>query len=102
VRRARGAGPGLLVRRSGNRAFVYSVRSGRVRAVAVTTGRLVADRRALSLAMRRVLRAEADNRPRTFVPAEAQATRRMLGRTLAGSGDRKVDAKLALICSLNL
>jgi hypothetical protein len=100
LRGARRSGPGLLVRRSGNRAFVYATRAGRVRAVAVTTARLAAKRAALRTAMRRVLQAEADNRPRTFVPAEKQPA--MLGRSLAGSGDRAVDAKMALLCSLNL
>ena len=38
--------------------------------------------------MRRVLRAKADNQPASFVPAEAQAKPRMLGRALAASGDR--------------
>jgi len=102
VRRARPAGGDLRVRRSANRAFVYATRSGRVSAVAVTTARLAQDRPALRLAMRRLTRAKADNRPRRFVPAEAQAKPRMLGRALAGDGDREADARLALVCSLNL
>jgi microsomal dipeptidase-like Zn-dependent dipeptidase len=102
VRRARRIGSGLLVRRTGRRAFVYATRAGRIRAVAVSTARLARDRRALRAAVRRVLRARADNRPRTFVPAEAQAKPRMLGRALAASGSRDVDARLALVCSLNL
>ncbi len=99
---ARRRGPALQVRRSGKRAFVVSVRRGRVQALAVTTARLAADRKALQTAMRRVLAAQADNRPRSFVPAEAQAKPRLLGRTLAGAGDRAVDARLAMLCSLNL
>ena len=94
-----------VVRRSGGRAFVSAVRGGRITAVAVTTTRLARDRKALGTAMRRVLRAKADNRPKQFVPAVAQTqTRgvRMLGRTLAGEGNKQVDARLALVCSLNL
>jgi hypothetical protein len=102
VHRARHAGDGLLVRRSGNRAFVFATAKGRVRAVAVTTSRFASRQSALRLAMRRLLRATADNRPRKFVPAEAQATPRMLGRPLAGVGDQATNAKLALLCSLNL
>jgi hypothetical protein len=102
VRRARRVGGGVLVRRSGSRAFAYATASGRVRAVAVTTARLARDRRALRGAMRRVLRARADNRPGEFVPAEAQGRPRMLGRALAASGDREADARRALYCSLNL
>jgi hypothetical protein len=101
-RRARSAGGGVLVRRFGNRAFVYATRGGRVRAVGVTTARFARRRAALREAMGRVLRARADNRPGTFVPAEAQAKPRMLGRSLAGTGDRQVDEKLALYCALNL
>jgi hypothetical protein len=102
VRRARRAGGGLLVRRSGDRAFVWATRRGRVRAVGVTTARLAANRPALRTAMRRVLAARADNQPGRFVPSEAQAKPRMLGRALASSGDRRVDAQTALLCSLAL
>jgi hypothetical protein len=73
-----------------------------VRAVGVTTARLAADRPALRTAVRQVLRAKADNQPGRFVPAEAQAKQAMIGRTLAETGNRQVDAKLALFCSLNL
>jgi hypothetical protein len=102
IRRGRRAGGGVVVRFSGSRAFVYATRRGRVRAVAVTTARFARDRRALRSAMRRVVAARADNRPREFVPAEKQAEPRMLGRTLAGTGDRQVDARLAMLCNLNL
>jgi microsomal dipeptidase-like Zn-dependent dipeptidase len=102
IRRARSAGGGVFVRRSGRRAFVWSTRNGRVRAVGVTTAKLAADRPALRSAMRRVVRARADNRPKGFVPAEAQAKPRMLGRSLAQTGDGSKDAQQALFCSLNL
>ena len=76
------------VRRAGNRAFVFAVSGGPRPRGRGHDARLARDRKALRAAMRRVLRREGDSRPRTFVPAEAQAKRRMLGRTLAGTGDR--------------
>jgi hypothetical protein len=102
IRRGRPIGGGLLVQRAGDRRFVFAVRRGRVRAIAVVDAGFARDRRALRSAMRRVLRATASSAPRRFVPAEPQAEQRMLGRALASSGDRDVDAKLALFCSLNL
>ena len=69
IRRARRVGGGVRARRIGGRVFVWAVRGGRVRAVGVTTPRLARDRPALRRAMRRVLRARADNGPREFVPA---------------------------------
>lgn len=98
LRRAHRVGPGMLARTRRGRTFVYATRAGRVRAVAVTSTRLARDRRALRAAMRRVATAKADNRPPTFVPADAQAK----PRTLAGTGDRQVDARLAALCQLNL
>jgi hypothetical protein len=102
VRRAKRIGGGVLVRRSGDRAFVYATKAGRVRAVAITTSRFAADRGALRADMQRVLGARADNKPREFVPAEAQANAAMLGRPLEGTGAADVDHKLALFCSLGL
>jgi hypothetical protein len=52
--------------------------------------------------MTRVVRARADNKPGEFVPAAAQAKPSMLGHSLAATGDRKVDQRMALYCSLNL
>jgi hypothetical protein len=98
----RSIGGGLRVLRAGSSSFVYAVRGGRVRAIAVTTSALAADRKALRVAMGRVLSAKASAAPRIFVPSAAQASGRMLGRTLAGSSDRAATAKLALLCGLNL
>jgi hypothetical protein len=92
----------LRVKRAAGRVFVYAVRGGRVRAIAVTTRESGAQPRALRTAMRRVLSAKASAAPREFVPAKAQASGKMLGRTLTGTGDRQVDAKLALLCGLEL
>ena len=103
IRRARRVGGGVYVRRSGNRAYVWSTQRGRVRAVGVTTSRLASNRSALRAAMQRVVRARADNKPGAFVPAAAQAKGSgMLGKPLSSSGDRKVDERMALYCSLNL
>jgi hypothetical protein len=102
VRRATRRPGGLLVRRSGSRTYVWAVSRGRIAAVAVTTTRFARDVRALRAAMRRVVAAKADNRPKRFVPAAAQATPRMLGRSLASTGDVRTDAKAQLLCSLNL
>jgi hypothetical protein len=93
---------GLFTRRSGTRTFVYSAAGGRVRAIAVTSTKLARNRRALRVAMRRLTRARATAARRTFVPAKAQASGRMLGRTLAGSADREENARQALLCNLNL
>src|SRR6185436_5034538 len=102
VQESRSLGGGLFMQRSGRRAFVYVVRGGRVRAVGVTTTRFAAKRAALRSALRRVLRASADNRPRKFIPAAAQAKGAMLGRSIAGTGNPQTDAALALYCGLNL
>jgi hypothetical protein len=102
IRGGRRIGGGLVTRRVGASTFVFATRAGRVRAIAVTRSSFARDRAALRSAMRRVVAAKADSRPRRFVPAEAQAKPAMLGRSLASSGDRDVDAKLALFCSLNL
>ena len=72
------------------------------RAIAVSTRGLAKKRKALRTAMGRVMKAKASAAPRTFVPAKAQASGRMLGRALAGTGDRETDAKLQLLCSLQL
>lgn len=93
IRRARKIGGGVLVRRAGNRAFVWATRGGRVRAVGVTTSRFASNRRAVRSAMQRVLRARADNTPGEFVPAEAQAKASALGEPLTSSGDRKGDER---------
>ena len=100
--RGRAAGGGLRVARDGKRAFVYAVRDGRVRALAVTTAAFAADAKALRSAIDRVLSARASGAVRRFVPAEAQAKGSMLGRTLAGSADAKKNAQLALLCNLQL
>ncbi|MFL5846249.1 MAG: Coagulation factor 5/8 type domain-containing protein [Solirubrobacteraceae bacterium] len=98
----RAPGPGLTVRRAGNRAYVFAAKSGRVSAVAVTTAGFAKHRSALRKAMRQVVTARADNHPRKFIPNPAQADGRLLGRAIAGSGNGSLDARLAFYCGLNL
>jgi hypothetical protein len=102
VRGARSLGGGLLVRSKGNSTYAFATRSGRVRAVAVTTARFAAHRAGLRDAMRRVLTARASSRKRRFIPAKAQAKGRMLGRALAETSSPPFAANGALYCSLNL
>jgi microsomal dipeptidase-like Zn-dependent dipeptidase len=98
----RSIGGGLKLKRSGNRTFVFAVKGGKLRALAITSAKLAGNRKALRSAMRRVLTAKASAAPRKFVPAKAQAKGAMLGRSLAGSADREVNKQLALLCGLNL
>ena len=102
LRGARAIGGGVSVRRVGRTAYVFAVSGGRVRAVGVTTARFAAGAGALRTAMRRVLRAKADNIPKTFIPAAEQASGSLAGRSLAGSADAATNAKMAMFCSLGL
>ena len=93
-------GRGLYVRRAGRRSrFVYYVRKGRVRMVAVATRKLASSRRRLRAAVRRALRARAANVRRTFVPAST-ASASLRGSNLAGSSNQRLNRQLALLCGL--
>jgi hypothetical protein len=83
LRGARSAGRGIRVRGR----YIYIVRSGRVKAIAV-------GRRS---AVRRILSARASQVRPTFVPGTAT---RITGTTLAGTSDRRLNSALALLCSL--
>jgi hypothetical protein len=102
IRASRAIGRGLVARTRGKRTYVWATRRGQVRAVAVASAKLGADRRALRTAMRRALRAKAANVRRRFVPSDAQAKSSMLGRPLAASGNPDTDARLTLLCKINL
>jgi hypothetical protein len=102
VRGTQELGGGLFLRQAHRRAYVYVVRAGRVRAAAVTTTGFAAHRAELRSAVRRVLSARADNAPRRFIPAAAQAKGRLLGRALAATGNPQTDAALAYYCGLSL
>ena len=82
VRRAsKRIGRGLYVRKAGKRSrFVYYVRKGRVRMVAVATRKLASNRRRLRAAVRRSLRAKASAAKRAFVPA-SKASASLRGAT---------------------
>jgi hypothetical protein len=97
---AQSAGGGVLYRG----AWVYAVRGGRVRAVGVASRSLARSPKALRSAMRRVLTAKATTRARVFIPNPAQAGKRgrITGRTLAGTSDPKLNAALAMLCSLQV
>jgi hypothetical protein len=103
VRRStRSLGRGLFVRRASRRAtFVYAVRHGRVRAVAVATRGLARHHSRLRAAMRRLLKARATQvRPR-FVPNTTAGSARLTGKTLAGSSNVRLNRALALLCNLH-
>ena len=100
LRGVRRAGPGLRVRISGRRAWVYAIRRGRVRAVAVATRSLARRPAALRTAVSRLRAAKATQAVRSFVPNEAQAEPRLTGRALAATSDPQLNAKLAMLCSL--
>ncbi|MEA2404119.1 MAG: hypothetical protein QOE08_766 [Thermoleophilaceae bacterium] len=100
---ARSVGGGVFYRRTrGTTWWVYAVRGGRVRAVAVATGGLARHPKDLRVAMGRVLAAKADSRGRRFVPnvAQASASARPTGRTIAGTSDPHLNAALAILCGL--
>jgi hypothetical protein len=104
VRAARSAGGGIRFLRTRRGAWVYAVRAGRVRAVAAASPDLAARPSAVRAAMRRVLAAKASAGARVFIPAAAQAAAngRLTGRPLAGTSDPRLNAALAMLCSLQL
>jgi hypothetical protein len=96
---ARSKGNGVVVRRS----WVYAVRGGRVRAVAVASRALLRRPRALRVAMGRVLTAKASARARKFVPnPAASAAGRPTGKPLAGTSDPRLNAALIMLCNLQV
>ena len=88
---ARMAGSGVQQRGR----WLYDVRGGRVRAVAIATRKL--DRAALRGAMRLARNAKASQAPRTFVANENPP---VTGRALAATGAPQTDAALTLLCGL--
>jgi microsomal dipeptidase-like Zn-dependent dipeptidase len=101
-RAARSIGRGLYLRRASRRAtFVFAVRHGRVRAVAVATRSLAHHRSRLRAAMRRLLRAKATQTKPRFVPSATASASRLTGTTLAGTADPRLNGALALLCGLH-
>jgi hypothetical protein len=97
-------GGGLHVRGTHRGTLVFAVQRGRVTAVAVASRSLARRPRALRAALRRLRSARATRAPRAFHPAAAQAAAggRPTGRTLAGTADPRLNAALALLCSLQM
>ena len=104
VRRLRSAGGGVRFRRNAVSAWVYAVRKGRVRAVGVASHGLVRRRADLRAAMRRLLAARATQSVKTYRPAAGRAASRgrLTGRTLAGTTNPRLNAKLELLCRLQV
>jgi hypothetical protein len=98
------SGAGLRVRHDGTVSWVYALRNGRVRAVALASSALAQRPAALQLAVARLLSAQATQSTPGFVASAAQATTRgaPTGRTLAGSIDPGVNAALAFLCHLQV
>lgn len=95
---ARSPRDGIAVR--GTRVTV--ARSGRVRAVAVASPAVAGRPNALDADVALLLRARATQAPRRFVPSAAEAALhgRLTGRALAGTGNPRLDAAVALLCGL--
>jgi hypothetical protein len=101
---SRAAGGGLHVRATRRGTLVFAVQRGRVTAVAVASRSLARRPDALRAALRRLQAATATPAPRAFRPAAAQAAAdgRPTGRPLAGTADPRLNAALALLCSLQV
>jgi hypothetical protein len=68
----------------------------------VASGDLARRPKALRAAMRLLLTAKASAAPRAFVPSTAQASAsgRLTGRSLAGTSDPRLNAALMMLCGL--
>jgi hypothetical protein len=101
---AAGLRPGITARRAGPVVWVYVVRAGQVRAVAVASRSLAHRPRALRLAVAHLLSAKATQARPRFVPSAAEAASRgaPAGRTLAGTSDPRLNAAFAFLCRLQV
>lgn len=100
LRGVRPIGGGVFVRHGRASSFVYSVRRGRVRAVAVATRALARRPAALRAAMARLVKARATQAPRRFEPNATQRAARATGVTFAGSSDTQINEALAVLCGM--
>jgi hypothetical protein len=98
---ATGAGHGLFVRRARRAVFVWAVRHGRVKAVAVATRALARSPSALRAAMKRVTRAHASQAKRTFIPNPTAGSTKLTGAALAATSDPRLNRALAALCGLH-
>jgi hypothetical protein len=80
--------------------WAYLIRHGRVAAVATASRSLARHPRALAAAMRRLAHARARATSARFAPGTAAA--RLTGRPLAGTGNARSDAALAMLCQLQV
>ncbi len=96
---ARPVGAGIHVRRVGKAYYVYSAKSGKVRAVGATTRSLARSRKKLRAAFKRALAARAGQPSRAFIPASASAAQ-LRGRPLVGTENARLNRRLELLCSL--
>ena len=92
----------VRVRKTRRAVWVYDVRGGRVKAVAVTTRAFARHPKQLRAAMRRVVSAKASARALKFIPSAAQAgaAGAPTGRPLAGTSDPRLNRALMLLCGM--
>jgi microsomal dipeptidase-like Zn-dependent dipeptidase len=104
LRGTRPGGGSLRLRGTRRGTWVYAVQRGRVTAVAVASRSLARRPHALRAAVRRLQAATATQAPRAFHSnlVQAGAAGRPTGRTLAGTGNPRLNAALALLCSLQM
>jgi hypothetical protein len=93
--------PGLFVRHRGGGIYVYAVRKGQVRAVAVATPALASHTGALRAAMYRLLTAKASHAKRRYVGNASFGSQRLQGASLVQTSDPRLNAELARLCGLN-
>jgi hypothetical protein len=96
-------GGGVRVIESGSGAWVFAVRRGTIRAVAVASRQLAKRPAALRRAVRRLLAARASQAKPAFKPnATAAASASPGGKVLAGASDPRLNAAFAYLCSMQL
>jgi hypothetical protein len=106
--RTRALGKTIRVRRSGRISWVYYLRRGRVRAVAVATRGLAKSHRALKADVKLLRTAQVSQTPHPkFVPSDATAQAAasgasLEGRTLAGSSNPSLNDAMMLLCLLQV
>jgi hypothetical protein len=92
--------PGLYVRHRGGGIYVYAIRKGHVRAVAVTTASLERRTGALRAAMYRLLTAKASHAKRRYVGNATAGSQRLKGASLIETSDPRLNRAMARLCGL--
>jgi hypothetical protein len=96
-------GNGVQVATSGSATWVFALRNGTVRAVAVASRALAKRPADLRKAVKRLLAGRASQAKPVFRPSAAQArSARLSGNVLAGAGDPRLNAAFAYLCSLQM